>query len=270
MIAGAVRAARGARVAVVFASVKTAEGSDRPTLALPGDENALIAAVAAVNPRTVVVLNTGGAVTMPWLSQVAAVLEAWYPGEGDGPATAAVLFGTVDPAGRLPITFPAYTGQTTIDSANAYPGVDATVEYSEDLDIGYRYVEAHHLEPLFPFGYGLSYTSFSLKNLSLTRAKGSVEVTVQVTNTGRRSGTDVVECYLRYPAAADEPPEQLRAFSTTTLEPGESRVVRLSLDRSAFTAYLNGRFRTVSGNYEVALGTSSANLVLKAVTSAPS
>lgn len=268
-IAAAVRAARSARVAIVFASDWNSEGVDRPNLSLPGDADALISAVAAANPRTVVVLNTGGAVLMPWLHRVKAVLEAWYPGEQDGAATAAVLTGRIDPSGRLPLTFPASQAATPVSSLRQFPGVDATVHYSEGIDIGYRWYEAHDVAPLFPFGFGLSYTSFSLSDASLGADRGGIDASVTVRNTGRRRGTDVVQAYLGFPASAGEPPRQLRAFDAVTLAPGEARTVRLDLPRSAFLAYLGGRFRTVGGEYRVEIGQSSSDLPITLATEAP-
>ncbi len=194
MIAAAVRAARHASVAVVFASDYNSEGFDRPTLALPGDSDALISAVAAANPRTIVVLNTGGAVLMPWLSKVAGVLEAWYPGEEDGAATLAVLRGSVDPSGHLPVTFPASDSQSATAQTRSWPGVDSNVYFEDGLDVGYRYYDAKGIRPLFPFGYGLSYTTFALSDPVAHHSAGGYVVDVRVREHrhapghGRRAG----------------------------------------------------------------------------------
>ena len=269
-IHAAVEAARASKVAIVFASDWTREGADRPSLLLPGDANALIGAVAAANPNTIVVLNTGGAVLMPWLARVRAVLEAWYPGQVDGAATAAVLTGRVDPSGRLPITFPASARQTPVASSPAaYPGADGTVTYREGLDIGYRWYLANHQKPLFPFGFGLSYTRFSLSDARLVHAAGRVIVHVRAANRGRRAGIDVIEAYLSYPQAAGEPPWQLRAFAAIRLRPGQTRVVRLDLWRSGFEADLNGHFQVVPGLYRIALGSSVAARSMELSTPAP-
>jgi beta-glucosidase len=268
-IAAAVTAARHASVAVVFASVSQSEAVDRPNLYLPGDANALIANVAAVNPRTVVVLNTGGAVLMPWLTHVAAVLEAWYPGQQDGTATAAVLDGQVDPSGHLPVTFPAPSNPSPVGTPAQFPGVDSTVTYSEGLNIGYRWYQASGVAPQFPFGYGLSYTRFALSHATLRTAVGQVTVRVTVRNTGHRAGTAVVQAYLHYPAVAGEPPEQLRAFAAVPLRALQSTVVDLTLPRSAFEAYLNGSFQTVPGSYSVDIGQSSGELAIHLPTPAP-
>ena len=197
MISKAVVAARSSDVAVVFASDATGEGADRLDLALPGDQNQLIAAVAAANPRTVVVLNTGAAVLMPWIGRVAGVVEAWYPGQQDGAAIAAVLFGDVDPSGRLPETFPADGSQGPGSAPAAYPGNGTHVDYREGILVGYRYYDAAHQDPLFPFGYGLSYTTFSYTKPVGSSVAGGETVRTGVTNTGKRTGATVVEAYVR-------------------------------------------------------------------------
>ncbi|MGA7834488.1 MAG: glycoside hydrolase family 3 C-terminal domain-containing protein, partial [Acidimicrobiales bacterium] len=212
-INAAVDAARSARVAVVFAGKTSTEGADQDNLTLPGDENELIEAVAAANPHTVVVLNTGGPVTMPWLASVQSVLEAWYPGEADGTAIASTLFGLVDPSGRLPITFPASATAQPLSTPSQFPGADDVVDFGVGpaaLDVGYRWYQAHDVTPLFPFGFGLDYTSFSLSNGSLAERNGNILLNVDVTNSGSRTGVDVVQAYVKYPRAADEPPEQLK------------------------------------------------------------
>ncbi len=268
-IAAAVSAARRASVAVVFAGVSQTESVDRPSLSLPGDADALISAVAAANPRTVVVLNTGGAVLMPWIDSVAAVLEAWYPGQEDGTATAAVLEGRVDPSGHLPVTFPAVSNPSPVGTPAQFPGVDGTVNYSEGLEIGYRWYQDHGVTPLFPFGYGLSYTSFSLSNATVHTQRHEAVVELTVTNPGRRVGTAVIQAYVRYPDGAGEPPEQLRAFDAVPLAPQQSSRVQLALPASAFQAYLNGGFRTVPGLYSIDIGQSSANQPIHLTTKAP-
>jgi beta-glucosidase len=256
----AVATAKASSVAVVFVSDYNGEGLDRPNLSLPGDENALIEAVAKVNARTVVVLNTGGAVLMPWLGHVAAVIEAWYPGEEDGNAAAAVLFGSVDPSGRLPLTFPSSDSAVPASTAAQWPGVDDVVSYKEGLDIGYRWYEATKVKPLFAFGFGLSYTSFRLGALHLQREEKGDEITLVVTNTGRRLGTAVLQCYLEYPKDAGEPSRELRAFTRVTLRPGMRRTVRLSLTRPSFEAFLGGRFIVPRGGFVAWVGTSSSDL----------
>jgi len=261
--------ARSSTTAVVFVSDRSGEAWDRPTLSLPGDENALITAVARANPRTVVVLNTAGPVLMPWLRQVAAVVEAWYPGEQDGRATAAILTGRVDPAGRLPVTFPVSQAQTPVHTLAEWPGVAGAVHLAEGLDVGYRYDAAHHLTPLFPFGYGLDYTTFAISGLSTVRTRSALTVHVVVRNTGSRAGTEVVEAYLTYPRSADEPPLELKGFVRAWLPPSRTTTATIVLRRNDFTSYLGGRWVVPRGRYVLHVGTSSTDLPLAAVLDAP-
>lgn len=261
-INAAVSAARKAKVAIVFVSDFNTEGADSPNLQLPGDANALIAAVAAVNRHTVVVLNTGSPVLMPWLSHVASVLEAWYPGEQDGAAISAVLSGNVDPSGRLPLTFPASLAAQPANTPSQFPGVNLSVHFGSGLNIGYRWYQANKKTPLFPFGFGLDYTSFALSNATLSRQGGRVLVRVRVKNVGPRSGADVIQAYVHYPSAAGEPPEQLRAFARVELRPAASKMVTLVLPPSAFQIFSNGSFVTIPGTYSIDVGESSANLPL--------
>ncbi len=268
-IAAAAHTAARADTAVVFAADYNAEAFDRPSLSLPGDENALIEAVAAANPRTVVVLNTGGPVLMPWLRQVAAVMEAWYPGEQDGAAVAALLFGDADPSGRLPVTFPVSQQASAISSVDQWPGVGLTATYSEGLEVGYRYNQATGVKPLFPFGFGLAYTHFALGGLQARSSPAGVTLSFSVTNQGDRAGTAVPETYLTQPPAAGEPPNQLAAFSTVTLAPGRTRTVTLTVPSSAFRAYLGDSWTTVPGTYTLSVGQSSSNLPLSVAVPAP-
>lgn len=263
-IRAAVASARRASVAVVFAGDYGSEGFDRPSLSLPGDQNQLIEAVAAVNPRTLVVLNTGGPVLMPWRDRVAGIVEAWYPGEEDGAAIAALLFGDIDPSGRLPVTFPTSVASSAIDTFAQWPGIDLDSWYSEGLDIGYRYDHAHGVRPLFPFGFGLSYTHFALGRLRVESTGGGAKVDVVVTNKGPRIGTDVPQVYLTDPRSAAEPPARLVAFAPVKLDPGHSRSVTLSVPSSSFEAYLGGRWRSVPGRYRLQVGQSSSDLPLSA------
>jgi beta-glucosidase len=260
LIDQAVQAARACDVAVVFAGDQESEGVDRPDLSLPGFQDQLIEAVARANPRTVVVLDTGGPVLMPWLSQVPAVGEAWYPGEEDGGAISAVLFGDADPAGKLPITFPAADGAVPASTPAQYPGVSGTATYSEGLDVGYRWDDARGVTPLFPFGYGLSYTSFGFSHLTVRVSGATVRVAALVTNTGRRAGTEVAQLYIGDPPSAQEPPRQLRGFQRVTLGPGQSRMVRFGLPAGALAYWdtATGGWATAPGTYQVYLGDSSA------------
>jgi beta-glucosidase len=261
-IAAAVAAAKSAATAVVVVSDDTeTEATDRPGLNLPSAQNELISAVAAANPHTVVVVDAGAPVAMPWLSQVASVVDAWYPGESNGTALAAVLFGAVDPSGHLPVTFPADLSQVPASTPAQFPGVNGKVLYSEGIDVGYRYYDAHSETPLFPFGYGLSYTSFRFSDLRITRQPGrQVTVSATITNTGRVAGADVAQLYLSDPAAATEPPRQLKGFQKVSLRPGQSATVRFSLnghDLSYWNSAANG-WVVPAGQFGVYVGDSSA------------
>lgn len=253
LLAAAVAAARKASVAVVFAGRETGEGHDIESLGLPGDQNQLIEAVARANPHTVVVL-TGGPVAMPWLHEVAGVLEMWEPGATFGTAVAALLYGDVNPSGKLPITFPASPGQGPGATTAEYPGLTDPAtgasdpyeqleqeSYNEGIDVGYRYYETHGETPLFPFGFGLSYTSFRQRIVSTKAAPdGNVSVVVADTNTGPRAGADVIEGYVRDPGVTGEPPEQLRAFTRVTLRPGQTKLTTLTFPPSAFAYWNSG------------------------------
>jgi beta-glucosidase len=262
----AVDAAKQSDVAVVFVDDQITEGSDRRTLALAGDQDRLIEAVAAVNPRTVVVLHTGTAVLMPWAPKVAAVLAAWYPGQASGDAIAAVLFGDVNPSGRLPITFPADEGQGPARTRASFPGDGKSVLYDEGLLVGYRWYDAKGQQPLFPFGHGLSYTTFKYGDVAATAggtpAAPAVTVRTRVTNTGARAGAEVVQLYVGFPASAGEPPQQLRGFQKVVLAPGEARDVTFTLDAAAFSTWDEGAhgWKVVPGSFQVAIGASSRDL----------
>ncbi|MGW5639959.1 glycoside hydrolase family 3 C-terminal domain-containing protein, partial [Streptomyces sp. NPDC003832] len=211
LIPAAVTAARGADAAVVIVNRVAGEGMDHTDYALPGDQDQLIQAVAAANPRTIVVLNTDGPVATPWLDDVEAVIQAWYAGRAAGTALAAVLFGDSDPAGRLPVTFPADATQGPGTTPATYPGTNATVSYDEGTAVGYRFYDARKQEPRFPFGHGLSYTTFAHGSLEATydAAARQVDVAVTVTNTGRRQGTEVLQVYATLPASAAAEPRRL-------------------------------------------------------------
>ena len=266
LLAAAVSTASTADVAIVSVNDVTSEGMDRTSLSLPGDQDALISAVAAANPRTIVVLHTAGPVLMPWLPRVAAVIEAWYPGEQTGDAIAAVLFGDVDPSGRLAMTFPAAPDQGAGAQPAEYPGVGDVVTYDEGIFVGYRYYDAFGQHPLFPFGYGLSYTSFSVDRLHVRRrASQQYDVSVRVRNTGTRAGAAVVQLYLGFPASAEEPPNQLKGFRKVFVEPNRAKHVRLTLDRSSFGSWSTtaNAWAVVPGTYTVRVGTSSRDLPLE-------
>jgi beta-glucosidase len=286
-IAQAVAAAKAAKTAVVVVSDDTeTEAADRASLNLPSAQNELISAVAAANPHTVVVIDAGAPVVMPWINQVASVVDAWYPGESNGTALAAVLFGQVDPSGHLPVTFPTGLSQVPASTPAEFPGVNGQVLYSEGIDVGYRYYDAKNETPLFPFGYGLSYTHFSFSHLTVTpqqvqnassnpgatscrcngQGGGQVTVSATVTNTGQVAGSDVAQLYLGDPAAAGQPPRQLQGDQKVTLRPGQSTTVRFTLNGHALSYWndtANG-WVLPDGQFQVYVGDSSslANLPL--------
>ncbi|MEY9928625.1 beta-glucosidase [Catenulispora sp. GP43] len=245
-------------VAVVFVSTSESEGSDLSGIDLSSANNALISAVADANPNTIVVLNTGSAVTMPWLSSVKGVLEAWYPGQSDGTAIANILYGTTNPSGHLPVTFPTSLSQVPASTSAQWPGVNGQVQYSEGVDVGYRWYDAKGLTPLFPFGYGLSYTSFSYSNLRISSLPlgGAATVTATVTNTGSRAGADVAQLYVSDPAASGQPPRQLEGFARVNLQPGQSQTVSFPLTEQNLRYWNTStdNWATSTGTYGISVG----------------
>ncbi|MGY0071324.1 glycoside hydrolase family 3 protein [Streptomyces sp. QTS137] len=265
LIPAAVAAARAADAAVVFVNRVAGEAMDHERLELPGDQDRLITAVAAVNPRTVVVLNTDGPVATPWLKDVEAVVQAWYGGRGMGTAVAAVLFGDSDPSGRLPVTFPADAAQGPGTTAATYPGTHGTVSYDEGIAVGYRYWDSKGQRPRFPFGHGLSYTAFAHGSLEAAHdpAAGNVTLAVTVTNTGRRRGTEVVQVYVTLPSAAAAEPRRLVAFRKVTLPPAGSERLRLTVPVQDLTVWKTGAWTLVPGRYTFATARSSRALTAR-------
>jgi beta-glucosidase len=295
-VSSAVAAAQRAGVAIVVAGDSESEGDDKSCMSLTphcaptiestippddpqnaqvawGDQDSLISAVAAANKRTVVVLETGAPVLTRWRAGIAGLLEAWYPGEDGGTAIAHVLFGDVDPGGRLPATFPAsYAQEPTANDPSSYPGVlDPstsqtlyTETYKEGVFVGYRWFDAHHLAPAYPFGFGLSYTTFKLSHLRLRGHTASLTVR----NTGRRTGYAVPEIYLGLPstAAVPEPPEQLAGFDKILLAPGRSHTVKIALAERSFEYWNTAaqQWSILPGCARVMVGTSSRDLPLSA------
>ncbi|MDX6220441.1 MAG: beta-glucosidase [Frankiales bacterium] len=282
--ADAVAAASAADVAVVFVGDSNSEGADRSSLSLSSStctlagclpstagptQDDLIAAVAKANPNTVVVLQTGGPVSMPWLSSVKGVLETWFPGEQDGNVAAALLFGDTNPSGKLPYTFPKKLSDTPIQSTKQWPGVTNSQgvphsTYSEGLLVGYRWYDAKHITPLFPFGFGLSYTSFRYSGLTVTPTASGATASFAITNTGKRAGAEVAQLYVSDPPAAQEPPKQLKGYSKVALQPGQTKRVTLSLDARAFQHWSTAThsWQTATGCYAVKVGGSSDSLPL--------
>jgi beta-glucosidase len=271
-ITAAVNAAKTAQTAVVVVSDDTeSEATDRLSLNLPSAQDELIEAVAAANPHTVVVVNAGAPVAMPWLNQVTSVLDAWYPGQGSGTALASVLFGQSDPGGHLPVTFPTSLSEVPASTTAQFPGNGTEVLYSEGVDVGYRWYDAKTLAPMFPFGFGLSYTKFAYSGLRLSSSAVTgtqdVRVSATVTNTGNRTGSDVAQLYVGDPASTGEPPRQLEGFQRVNLAPGQSARVSFVItpqDTSWWSDTANGWTQT-AGLYHVYVGDSSAlaNLPLR-------
>jgi beta-glucosidase len=260
--------ASGAAAAIVFAYDREAEGTDRPTLALPDEQDALIARVTQANPNTIVVLMTGGPVLMPWLTSVPAVLEAWYPGQQAGTAIAALLFGTVNPSGKLPQTFPTGDAAVPASTQAQWPGAgDAQyASFSEGLDVGYRWYDETHTAPLFPFGFGLSYTRFAYDTLRLLkRPDGGVDLSFTLTNTGSRPGVEVAQVYVDDPRITGEPPKQLFGFRRVFLSAGASARVRITLGWRAFAQWdiRKQDWVVTPGLYRVLVGGSSRDLPLR-------
>jgi len=270
----ALAAAAASDVVVIMAGCVASEGADAPDAHLPHDQDRMIAALLAANPRSVVVLKDSTPVLMPWIAEASSVLEAWNQGSEDGHVVADLLFGVVNPSGKVPTTYAAraddllYAGRP-----ERYPGVDEgegfpTIRYSEGLQMGYRWFQGQGIEPLFPFGHGLSYTTFDLSDVAVSPSVSGgddvIEITATLTNTGTRAGADVVQVYVGIPVAG-QPPKRLVGFSKVTCEPGESKAVSVRIDPAAshhplgVWDYAEKRFKVVSGDYAFYVGTSSAD-----------
>jgi beta-glucosidase len=275
--------AKQSDVAIVFAYQWTSEGMDLPNLSLPDGQDALIEAVAAANPRTVVVLETGTAVTMPWADKVSGIVEAWYAGSKGADAVANILFGDVNPSAKLPMTFPrseadlphptlvvpppgAQGAAAVMRSGEARPTF--AVHYDEGLKIGYKWYDAEKKPVLFPFGYGLSYTTYSYSGLTVAPGDGAMGPTVRFTvkNTGARAGSEIAEVYAALPEESGEPPKRLAGWSKVTLQPGESKEISVSIDPKYLSIFdvEHDTWKLLPGSYTVMVGGSSQSLDLKA------
>jgi len=271
-IARAAALAARSNVALVFVGLNgdwESEGHDRPDLALVGEQVALIEQVAAANPNTVVVLQTGSPIAMPWLDKVAGVIQAWYPGQECGNAIADVLFGVVNPAGKLPQTFPMRLEDNP--AYINYPGENGRVRYGEGIFVGYRYYEKKRVAPLFPFGFGLSYTSFGYGNLRLSAdaiaPDERLTVSVDMTNTGKRAGQEIVQLYVRdVTARVARPEKELKGFAKVALAPGETKTVALTIDRAALAFWDDAKHAWVAeaGAFEALVGSSSQDIQARA------
>ncbi|WP_202106897.1 glycoside hydrolase family 3 C-terminal domain-containing protein [Agromyces seonyuensis] len=287
-LAAAAALAASADAAIVVGYQRMGEFNDLTNLRLQGGGDALVSAVAAANPETVVVVQSGSAVEMPWIDDVDAVLEAWYGGEQQGPALASLLFGDVNPSGKLTMTFPKSLADTPTNTPEQYPGVFSDgsttrpagsseirqVNYTEGLEVGYKWYDEQGIEPLFEFGHGLSYTSFEYSDLAVSTAiaDGTPVTTVgfDVTNSGERAGTEIPQVYLTLPEAADEPGKRLVGFDRISLEAGQTQRVEVVVDGAASNHPFEiwdadaDEWTIVDGDYGVSVGASSRNLPLAA------
>lgn len=267
-IARAAALAASSDVALLFVGLNAdweAEGYDRPHIDLVGDQVELIERVAAANPNTVVVLQSGSPLAMPWIDRVPTVLQAWYPGQECGNAIADILFGTANPSGKLPQTFPIRLEDNP--AYLNYPGENGHLRYGEGLFVGYRYYDKKRIAPLFPFGHGLSYTQFAYSNLTLSAdtvtPNQPLTVTIDVTNTGTRPGQDVVQCYVRdVTSRLSRPDKELKAFTKLTLAPGETQTASLTIDRRSLAYWDDAKHAWIAeaGDFDLLLGSSSADI----------
>ena len=286
-IAAAVSSARSANVAIVFAYQWEAENSDLVTLDLAPEQNKLIEAVAAANPNTIVVLETGSPATMPWIDKVAGVIEAWYPGIRGAESLANILTGSVNPTGKLAITFPRSDadlphpnlvqpppesqqhfdagGDISAAMASAAKGLPPfQIRYDEGLKVGYKWYDAEKKPVLFPFGFGLSYTTYAYSGLKVTPGD-STAVSFIVKNTGKRAGTEIVQVYASLPEMAGEPPKRLIGWARVELAAGQSKPVSIAVNRDRLTIYdeASDSWKLVPGNYVIRVGGSSQDLPLQ-------
>tara|TARA_Y100001968_G_scaffold66743_1_gene57585 strand:- start:378 stop:1691 length:1314 start_codon:yes stop_codon:yes gene_type:complete len=244
------------------------EGEDRPSMKLTGKQDKLIESILNVNDNTVVVMNTGSPIEMPWVSSCPAILQVWLPGQEGGNAISNILFGNVNPSGKLPVTFPIALEDNP--SYKYYPGNDE-VEYSEDIYVGYRYYDTKNVAPLFPFGHGLSYTEFEYSNFNCPIEVSSlknVELKFIIKNVGKTQGQEVVQCYVRdVESRLERPIKELKAFYKLNLLPGESKTVNLSLDKTSFSFFDDqiNKWIVEPGKFEIMIGSSSKDIRLKQI-----
>ncbi len=268
--AEAKKLAAGCDVAVVFGSQHTGEGRDVSNLSLPNMQDDVITQVAGANPHTIVILETGGPVTMPWADKVNAIIEAWYPGIRGGEAIANILFGIVNPSGKLPVTFPkseadlphpVLPGQARVPGAAEQP---FDVDYSEGLKNGYKWFDAQDKEPLFAFGSGLSYTTFAYSQLRASVSGQTVTVAFTLSNAGKVAGAEVAQAYVSLPPTAGEPPKRLVAWEKVPLAAGESKAVTLTIDPLRLSVFNVNRdaWEVPAGDYTILVGGSSRNTPL--------
>ncbi len=279
-LAAAAALAKSSHTAIVFVNQPMREDQDAATLSLPDNQDALVEAVAAANPNTIVMLETGGPVDMPWAGKVKGVVEMWYPGIGGAQALANILFGDVNPSGKLPVTFAKddaqlphpvvpglQPGAHVREENGRHPPFD--LNYTEGAEVGYKWFEATHKQPLFPFGFGLSYTSYAYSGLTVDDAQRTVHFTVR--NTGTRVGTEIAEVYVALPATAKESYKRLVAWQRVKLAPGESKDVTLALNPLYLSVFDTGKngWQLLPGEYKVMAGASSSDTALKGTLRIP-
>ncbi len=262
-VAKAVEAAKKAKTVLVFGYNEGTEGADRKDLSLPNNQDELIAQIAAVNKNTVVVLNTGDPVTMPWANNVPAIMQMWYPGQEGGEATADLLLGNANLSGKLPVSFPASMSDLPMQQVKQFPGEDGQLVYDEGIYVGYRWYDKQNLKPLFPFGHGLSYTEFSYSDARITQHEGGYRVEFKVTNTGEKAGVDVPQLYLGAPEQTHVPVavKSLAGFERVALEAGQSQSVDINIDSELlnFWDVDNHQWMPVEGERAIYLGHSSGD-----------
>ena len=283
MIAEAVQAAKKADVVLYVGgwvhgytddwngNAYDAEGTDKPDLTLPFEQDKLIDAVLKANPKTVMVMIGGGPVDMSsWIDKTKGLIQAWYPGMEGGTALAKVIFGEVNPSGKLPMTFPKKLSNSPAHALGEYPGDKdtANVHYKEDIFVGYRYNDTYNVAPLFNFGYGLSYTTFDFSDLTIEKDKekdGSVNVRLKVKNTGKLAGGEVVQLYVNdQESSVKRPKKELKAFQKVFLQPGETKEIALTLNKDAFQFFDEGKNQWVlePGVFNLLVGNSSKDIYL--------
>ena len=263
----AAEAARGARAVVLFAYDEGSEGRDRASIALPGVQDALVQAVAAANPRTIVVLNNGAPITMPWANDVAAILQMWYPGQEGADATSALLVGDASPGGRLPVTFPRRLEDAPTNTPERYPGVNGHGAYSEGIFVGYRWYDQQNIEPLFAFGHGLSYTTFAYSDASAKSAGDGYDVSFTIRNTGTREGVEVPQVYVGPPPAPPVPMavRSLAGFERVALAAGASKrvVIHIGARELSYWSDTAHNWVVAKGSRTIFVGASSRDMRLK-------
>ncbi len=275
-IEGAAAKAKISDVAIVFVSQHTHEGNDLNTLALPGNQNALVEAVAAANPHTIVIIESGAAITMPWANKVSAIVEAWYPGIRGGEAIANILFGKVNPSGKLSVTFPMSDADLPRPKLPAPPdGLPGPMDgimnkkqpfdirYDEGLKVGYRWYESEGKKPLYAFGHGLAYTHFGFSGLQASGG-GNLSITLKVQNAGKLRGQETAQVYVKFPNSADEPAKRLVGWEKVDIAAGDSSTVTLQVDPLYLSVYNDqtDKWEIAAGEYEVYAGSASDTLPL--------